>query len=182
MSVMSSVFAAAIVAAACTSERTRTTPAADANAELETGRRSASDRAAATSYVGLAYTSPPAGVTFLSGAALSSPGDTRGNYAFARVATPNGEMIWLDTIAAQTKIVRAELSLPPLANDERLFVSTCDLAGRLNQRVIAVAVEKPNTTRFGNVRQAWLANLKDGRFDIIPVAGVVCEDLESGPS
>ena len=172
---------AAIIATACASENSRTTPADDSTVAIARGRQEIPGRQA-RSYVGLEYTSPPAGVTFLSGAVLSSPGDTRGNYAFAQVTDPQGEMIWLDTIAANIRVVRAQLLLPDLARDERLFISTCDVGGRLSPRVIAIAVDEPNVTRFAKVRQAWLANLQAGRFEIIPVAGVVCENPESGPT
>ena len=72
--------------------------------------------------------------------------------------------------------VRAQLSLPTLASDERLFIGTCDLGGHLNGRIVAIALNEPGVARFATIRQAWLANIERQRFDIVPVAGVTCED------
>ena len=100
---------------------------------------------------------------------------------FAHVATPAGDMIWLDTIVAPAqrpprKIVRAVLSLSPVAADERVFMASCDVNGRLDPMVVAIVVNEPNASRFTKIRQAWRANSATGRFDVIPVNGIVCEE------
>ena len=174
------LLAGALIAVGCSGDNSRATAGGETGAAGRTGRREESSRRARGWYVGVTYSALPQGVTFVSGAGLSSPGDARGAYAFARVATPHGDMIWLDTIATRARTVRGELHLPPLAADERLFISSCDLAGHLNPRVIAIVVNEPNVTRYTRVRQAWLANLQTGRFEIVPVAGVVCDNAESG--
>ena len=162
-------------ALACSSERTRPAPQGESSAAAS-GDRPPSPAPLTGSYIGTQYVAPPPGVTILGGAAFSTPGDTRGTYALAYVQTPHGSMIWLDTIDGGTMRVRAQLSLPALAIDERLFIGTCDVAGHLNGRVVAIALNEVAGSRFDRIRQAWLANTEHHRFDIVPVSGVTCED------
>jgi hypothetical protein len=99
------------------------------------------------------------------------------DYVFRRVMTPRGDALWLDSMqqdGARTR--RAELSLPPLAADERVMLASCDANGRLDPLVVAIVVNEANVTRFTKVRQAWRANPKARRFDIVPLAGIECED------
>lgn len=167
------------VGSACTRDVPRPAPAQDSTAAASGSEPASPSAAGATpgssSYVGLSYDTPPAGVKSVGGAILSGPG-VRGNYAFTHVETPRGEMIWLDTIGSSKRVVLAELTLPPLARDERLIVGSCDVAGRLEPRAIAIVVNQPGASKFTEIRQAWRVDLRAARFDIIPVAGVVCED------
>jgi hypothetical protein len=99
------------------------------------------------------------------------------DYVFRRVMTPRGDALWLDSMhqdGARTR--RAELSLPPLAADERIMLASCDANGRLDPLLVAIVVNEANVTRFTKVRQAWRANPKAQRFDIVPLAGIECED------
>ena len=134
------------------------------------------------SYVGLRRGSLPAGVTSEGGAVIPSRGSSGGGpYAFTRVRTPRGEMVWLDSISAggapsPARIVRAELRLPPLARDERVMLASCDVDGALDGRVVAIVVNQPNVTKFTQVRQAWRANPATGAFEVIPVTGITCEE------
>jgi len=136
----------------------------------------------ANNYVGLKYESLPSNLVYEGGAVLPrGTGGLNGDYDFSHVRTPRGDMIWLDTLAAQgggtpARIVRAELTIPPLANDERLFMASCDVGGKFDSRVVAIVVSEPNVTQFTKIRQAWRVNVRAARFDVIPVSGVVCED------
>jgi len=134
---------------------------------------------ASDEYMGLRYEAMPAGVTYRSGAVLSTASGG-GDFDLAHVATPRGEMIWLDSLARAgarpTRVVRAVLRLPPLARDERLFMASCDVSGVLDIRVVAIVVEEPGAARFTKIRQAWRVNTARGRFDVIPVGGVTCEE------
>jgi hypothetical protein len=56
------------------------------------------------------------------------------------------------------------------------MLASCDVNGRLDPLVIAIVVNEASVTRFTKIRQAWRANPGSRRFDIIPVAGIVCED------
>jgi len=142
--------------------------------------------AAKTNYVGLQYDSLPRDFTYQSGAVLpAQPGRPGAEYDLAHVMTPSGEMIWLDTLGARVgrglraKIVRAELMVPQVARDERLFIASCDADGKLDPRVVAIVVNQaatPGVSRFTQIRQAWRVNIAAARFDIIPVKGIVCED------
>jgi hypothetical protein len=114
----------------------------------------------------------PPGAKLESGATIPNS-----DYVFRRVATPRGGAVWLDSMSrsgARTR--RGDLALPPLAADERVMLASCDVNGRLDPFVVAIVVVESNVTRFTKVRQAWRANPAMRRFDIIPVAGVVCED------
>lgn len=136
-----------------------------------------------TDYVGLQYDSLPAGFKYESGSVLPrGSGGVNADYDFSHVMTPRGDMIWLDTIGAPTgkglpaRIVRAELRIPTLAPDERLFLASCDVAGKFDSRVAAIVVNEPNATKFSKIRQAWRVNPQAGRFDVIPLTGVTCEE------
>jgi hypothetical protein len=99
------------------------------------------------------------------------------DYVFRRVMTPRGDALWLDSMhqdGARTR--RAELSLPPLAADERVMLASCDVSARLDPLLVAIVVNEANVTRFTKVRQVWRANPKARRFDIVPLAGIECED------
>jgi hypothetical protein len=135
-------------------------------------------------YVGNRYDSLPRGVSYVSGAVLpAGPGDPE--YEVAYVETPRGEMIWFDSLAhtsrsTPSRTVRAELSVPALGRDERLFLASCDVGGKLDPRVVAIAVNEPNVTTFTKVRQAWRVNAERGEFELIPVTGVTCEETGGG--
>lgn len=114
----------------------------------------------------------PPGVKLEAGATIPNT-----DYVFRRVATSRGDAIWLDSVGPdRTRIRRAELALPPLAADERVMLASCDMNGRLDPFVIAVVVNETNVSRFTKIRQAWRANAAERRFDMVPVAGIVCED------
>ena len=85
-------------------------------------------------------------------------------------------MLWLETLDGRERVVRAELRVPPLAADERLMIGSCDVNGRLDARVVAIVVAEPGVTRLTKIRQAWRADAQAGRFDLLPVAGIVCEE------
>jgi hypothetical protein len=55
-------------------------------------------------------------------------------------------------------------------------MASCDVDGRLDSRVVAIVVNEANATKLTKVRQAWRADASNGRFDVIPVAGITCED------
>ena len=135
------------------------------------------------SYVGLQYDSLPSDVTYKDGSVIPPSARTHNaEFDLAHVMTPRGEMVWLDTLGApvgkglRAKIVRAELTIPPLANDERLFLASCDANGKLDPSIVALVVNEPNVTKFAKIRQAWRVNIPAARFDLIPVTGITCED------
>jgi hypothetical protein len=136
----------------------------------------------ATFYAGLHYTTLPTRLTNEGGAVLPRTKGLEGDFAFVHVKTPRGDMIWLDSLDSKskgktpTRVVRAELLIPPLANDERLFMASCDAATKFDPRIVAIVVNEPKVTKFTQIRQAWRANNVSGRFDVIPIAGVTCEE------
>jgi hypothetical protein len=167
----------AFAGSACFKETARETIQTDsAIAPRDSASPSTGDRAG--SYVGVRHDPLPAGVKGEGGAMLTG---TASSYAFIHVRTPRGDMIWLDSIASTpaaepSKTVRAELAIPPLAADERLFMASCDVNSRLDSRVLAIVINEPGVTKFTKIRQAWRVNERAGRFEVIPIAGITCED------
>lgn len=141
--------------------------------------------AAAPKDVGLGtqYDSLPAGYTYRDGSVIPASSATHGaDYDLSHVTTPKGDVVWLDTLGApgakgqRSKTVRAQLAIPPLAKDERLFMASCDANGKLDPLVVAIVVNENGATKFTKIRQAWRANISAARFDLIPLAGITCED------
>jgi hypothetical protein len=172
------------LAVACSRETRRAVDTAKADLGPNVDAPAATPAGATkASYVGLQYDSLPGDVTYKDGSVIPPNARTHNaEYDLAHVVTPRGEMVWLDTLGApvgkglRAKIVRAELTVPPLANDERLFLASCDANGRLDPTVVALVVNEPNATRFTKIRQAWRVNIRAARFDLIPVTGITCED------
>ena len=132
--------------------------------------------------MGVRHDPLPAGVTN-EGGALVRIGAAE--YSISHVRAKGVDMLWLDSIIPgktqnPEKIVRAELRIPPLERDERLFMASCDVNGRLDSRVVAIVVNEPGATKFTKVRQAWRADAVRGRFDVLPVSGITCEDPGAG--
>jgi hypothetical protein len=128
-------------------------------------------------YVGTRHNPLPPGVNYVEGATLHIDG---AGYVLSHVQTPDGDMVWLDSIVTGARppasIVRATVRVPNLARDERLLIASCDVNGQLDSRVVAIVVNEANATKFTKVRQAWRVDAQRGRFDVIPVAGITCED------
>ena len=174
------VMACALVAA-CSSDdggrRSRDSAASAAGIVV-----SPAEFSSAKKYLGIRYDSLPPTFTFVSGSLIpNAPGANSVGFDLDLVRTPRGEMVWLDSIVAvsargrPSRIVRAELKVPPLARDERLVMSTCNVDGRLDPRVVAIVVVQPGEMQYASIRQAWRADASSGKFEVIPVTGVVCE-------
>ena len=171
------LLAAALGLVACSGEPVRKEGSSDV-AAAGAAPAASPPAVAGGQYIGLRHGLLPAGVTSQGGAVARFDGI---EYALTSVHTPKGGMVWLDSLVASgnetpIKIVRAELRVPPLARDERLLMASCDASGKLDPRVVAIVVNEPNVTKFTKVRQAWRADARGGRFDVIPVAGISCED------
>lgn len=137
-------------------------------------------------YIGTVHGALPTGVTLVGGSVIADRFGHPSVFSFSHVNTPDGDMIWLDSVEANggadaRQVVLAELTIPPLANDERLFMASCDVRGALNGSIVAIAVNEPNVSRFTKVRQAWRADSRVRRFDLVPLDGVTCEDPDRGP-
>ena len=179
------VFAAGVLVASCTQTDSR----ADAprlratdTAVSATMTTSPAQRAKAN-YVGLRYEGLPRGFAHVAGSVITpTPAGSHGDYAFSQVRTPKGEMIWLDSLGAairdgdRARTVRAALIIPPLAKDERVFMASCDASGKLDPMIVALVVNNSEAGKFSKIRQAWRANINTGRFDVIPLDGIICED------
>lgn len=162
-----------ILLSACSSESSRSTRSGDSSSDASRNSNASRPTPAGTPERG---ESLPPGVKLQGGATIPKT-----DYVFRRVTTPRGDALWLDSIVRRggrtaARIRRAELALPPLAADERLMLASCDVNGRLDPFVVAIVVSEANVTRYTKVRQAWRASPSARRFDIIPIAGIVCED------
>lgn len=129
----------------------------------------------ATSYVGMRYARLPSGFSYQAGSVIP-PESGSERYVLSQVKTPRGTLLWLETLDGRERSVRAELRVPPLAADERLLIGSCDVNGRLDPRVAAIVVGDSGATRFTNIRQAWRGKPEAGQFELLPVAGIVCEE------
>jgi len=162
-----------VMLAGCSGESSRSERASDTAISTSANARggTASSRSAAVRGQSL-----PRGVKLEAGATIPNT-----DYVFRRVSTPRGDSLWLDSMStnargAATRIRRAQIAVPPLAADERMMLASCDVNSRLDPFVVAIVVNEANATRFAKIRQAWRANPKTRAFDIVPVAGIVCED------
>lgn len=177
------VAAVVVAAAACSGEGGRSGAGASGDSGANAAGNVMSDAAfaSASSYVGIRYDSLPPAFTLVSGALLpKSAGAMSGAFDLDRIRTPRGDMVWLDSVIRvpgrprPSRIVRAELMVPPLAADERLVMSSCQISESIDPRVVAIIVVTQDSTHTTSVRQAWRANLKSGEFDVIPVTGMAC--------
>jgi hypothetical protein len=53
---------------------------------------------------------------------------------------------------------------------------SCDVNGKLDYTVVAIAQQKSGETRYKIVLQAWRADAATGSFVIIPFTGISCEE------
>jgi hypothetical protein len=171
-------FVVALLVLACSRESARREPVTDPRAGDTAAHPSTQPALASGPYIGTRHNPLPAGVSFKGGTTFRLGS---AEYALSHVATPEGEMIWLDSIVSTsnhepTMLVRASLRVPPLARDEQLLMGSCDANGHLDERVVAIAVKNPEDRRTTTIRQAWRADARRERFDVIPVTGVSCDD------
>jgi hypothetical protein len=158
------------VLSACSREPSRRMQSTDT--AIVTSPKRAASKGSGSHDVALRGEPLPPGVKLESGATIPNT-----DYVIRRVATPRGGAIWLDSVSQdRVPIRRAELTLPPLATDERVMLASCDVNGRLDPFVVAIVVSETNVRRLTKVRQAWRANSEARRFDLLPLAGIVCED------
>ena len=120
---------------------------------------------------------------FQGGSVLMGPNGHPSAFVFSEVRTGRRTVLRLDSVVAgsprdRSRIIRAELSVPPLAADERLLIGSCDTAGHLDPALVAIIVGGSATTRYTQVRQAWRAQPAEGRFEIVPVRGITCEETD----
>jgi len=173
-----------VVAVACSRDSARegrATESAKSEPNAQSPAPSAPDLSGAH-HIGTRHGPLPAGISEAGGAMIRIG---TADYALAHMKSRDGDLLWLDSIVpgnkqSPEKIVRAEMRIPPLARDERLFMASCDVNDKLDARVVAIVVNEPGATKFTKIRQAWRADAHRGRFDVIPITGVTCE--EPGPS
>jgi len=107
------------------------------------------------------------------------------SFVFSQAQTPRGTVLRLDSVVAgasrdRSRIIRAELAVPPLAPDERLFIGSCDANGHLDPALVAIVVADSAAARYTRIRQAWRVRPAEGRFEVVPVRGIMCEETDRG--
>jgi hypothetical protein len=106
-------------------------------------------------------------------------------YAISEVEVQNYKLtrlLSLDSLGAVGSSVRrvvAALVEPAIAPGERLQWETCRLNGRPTPGIIAV-VDTVGTDSFRVIRLAWLADPEGQGFRVVPVTGIVCENVGYG--
>jgi hypothetical protein len=133
-------------------------------------------------YVGLHYDPLPAGISYEGGSVLFGKDGKPGSFVLSQVMTPKGHYMWLDSIipvagqgVLRTRVVVAELNIPAVAGDEQLFIGSCDVGGKLDGSVVAVAEHKRGQKMHKVIRRAWRADVATKSFVVIPGTGITCE-------
>ncbi len=174
------LLALSLLTAACSRDATRESARTD-TAVVPAETHAATVAGQPDPYVGIHYDPLPPGTTYEGGAILTGPDGRPISFALTHVLTPRGNYFWLDSLlpddgAHRSRIVRAALRVPSLARDEQMFVGSCDVNGKLDPAVVAIAVTERAVTRYAKIRQAWRAYPRSATFEVIPVAGIVCEE------
>jgi hypothetical protein len=155
----------------------------------EAGARGASGSAIvgglAPNSVSERYDTLPAHGRFVGGSVLMQANGAASSFVFSQAQTPHGTLLRLDSVVAgasrnRSRIIRAELAVPPLAPDERLLIGSCDANGHLDPALVAIVVADSAAARYTRIRQAWRVRPSDGRFELVPVRGIACEETDRG--
>jgi len=171
--------------AACGGDSVPGTNAKSDEAGAPRGRAAATPTSDSTGTTDVRYDTLPSRGQLVGGSILMQANGAPSSFVFSQVQTTHGDVLRLDSVVAgaprnRSRIIRAELSVPPLAPDERLLIGSCDSGGRLDPALVAIAVADAGATRYTRIRQAWRARPTDGRFEVVPVRGITCEETDRG--
>jgi hypothetical protein len=136
------------------------------------------------SYIGLRYesTNLPKGLKNIGGWIVGDPYASI-VYSISRVVKENQKMLWLeilttDKYGGNNRQVIDVLNLPKLNKSEEIN-GLCLLKGVKDPEITAI-VKYQNTEYFRNIKKAWRANRKLGKFEQISTRDIVCENPGSG--
>jgi hypothetical protein len=92
-------------------------------------------------------------------------------------------VLWLEIISNDTDgkakyQVLDVLNLPPLESNEEV-TTYCQVRGKIDSEIVTISVSE-NTELLTDIKQAWRANRKTGKFEVIPTDGLACENLGYG--
>lgn len=171
--------------AACGGDSVPGTNATSDEAGPRAGKGGAAVASGSPSAPGVRYDTLPSRGQFVGGSVLMQRNGAPSSFVFSQVQTKHGGVLRLDSVVAgaprdRSRIIRAELSVPPLAPDERLLIGSCDAGGRLDPALVAIVVVDSGATRYTRIRQAWRAQPTAGRFEVVPVRGISCEETDRG--
>lgn len=178
--------ACTMLLAACGGDSVRgSNGASDEAAGGRGGRRATTGSGAGATKPTVRYDTLPSRGQLVGGSVLMLPNGAPSSFVFSQVQTKRGTVLRLDSVVAgaprdRSRIIRAELSVPPLAPDERLLIGSCDAGGRLDPALVAIVVADSGAARYTRIRQAWRVRPTDGRFEVVPVRGITCEETDRG--
>jgi hypothetical protein len=173
------------ILAACGGDSLRGTNARSDEAAARSAADTATAGASASSTANMRYDTLPARGRFVGGSVLMQPTGAPSSFVFSQVQTSRGDVLRLDSVVSgappdRSRIIRAELAVPPLAPDERLLIGSCDIGGRLDPALVAIVVADAGAARYTRIRQAWRVRPAEGRFEVVPVRGITCEETDRG--
>jgi hypothetical protein len=134
-------------------------------------------------FVGLRYPPLPAVLELFSLASLRGSGEPRDTaYLLEWVRWPEGDEVWLSRRRPPAQNgrdhhneVRAVLRVGPLGSTEAVSLTECEVNGLSDVRVLGVGPQHASSLgTILTVREAWLANTRDERFDRLPKREVAC--------
>lgn len=174
-----------IALAACGGDSLRGTKATADEADARGASGTAIGSAPASNSVSERYDTLPARGRFVGGSVLMQSNGAPSPFVFSQAQTPRGTVLRLDSVVAgaprdRSRIIRAELAVPPLAPDERLLIGSCDANSHLDPALVAIVVADSAAARYTRIRQAWRVRPADGRFEVVPVRGITCEETDPG--
>ncbi len=127
-------------------------------------------------YIGLKYQQVPQGLISLGGWVI---GDAYASTIFgiSRIQKTTQQMLWLEIITndpdgkARYQVLDI-LDLPQLeANNE--VTTYCRLKGKIDPEIVTISVHE-DTEFLTKIKQAWRANRKTGKFEILSIEGLDC--------
>jgi hypothetical protein len=136
-------------------------------------------------FLGYRYDPLPAGANYEGGSVMLGADGKPSSFGLSHVLAPGvGNMVWLDSILPDegkmhSRIVRAVLTIPPVAQGQRFMFGTCDVDGKFDGSVVAIVADERKGDRFPHALKAWRGTPKTSSFDVIPVANIGCDDPDS---
>jgi phosphomevalonate kinase len=133
-------------------------------------------------YIGLQYQKLPQGLIGLGGWVI---GDAYAPTIFgiSKIQQTTRQMLWLEIITndpdgkARYQVLDI-LELPQLeANDE--VTTYCRFQGKIDPEIVTVSVHEDREF-LTNIKQAWRANRKTGKFEVFPIDSLICLNIGYG--
>jgi hypothetical protein len=135
------------------------------------------------SYVGLRYQGGkmPKGIQQTAGWTVGPETEPGRSYGVSYVRQGNQKMLWLERLVSRDRsgnptweIIDA-INLPRFNPGEELAPPSCKLKGVADPELIAL-VKYEDKEIWRNIRQAWRANRRTRKIEVIPPTNIVCNN------